>query len=69
MALVDILEQIFHRLNAAALLNINVEVESTYEIRVIRDNPSIVQHVTSNHLLTTIITLPVHWVRILALRR
>jgi hypothetical protein len=60
MALVDILEQIFHRLNAAARLNINVEVESTYEIRVVRENPSIVHHVTLNHLLTTIITPPVH---------
>jgi hypothetical protein len=69
MALVDILEQIFHKLNAAARLNINVAVESTYEVQVVQDNPSIVQHVTSNHLLTTIITPPVHWVRILALRR
>jgi hypothetical protein len=68
MALVDILEQIFHGLNAAACLNINVAVESTYEIRVVQDNPSIVQHVTSNRLLTTIIAPPVHWVRILALR-
>jgi hypothetical protein len=67
MALVDILEQLFHGHNVAACLNINVAVESTYEIQVVRDNPSIVQHVTSDHLLTTIITPPVHWVRILAL--
>jgi hypothetical protein len=62
MALVDILEQIFHRLNVAACLNIKVAVESTYEIQVVRENPSIVQHVTSNHLLTTIIAPPIHWV-------
>jgi hypothetical protein len=39
-----------------------VAVESTYEIRVVRDNPLIVQHVTSNHLLKTIIVPPIHWV-------
>jgi hypothetical protein len=42
MAFVYVLEQIFNSLDAPTCLDIDVTVEETKEVWVIRDNPSIV---------------------------
>jgi hypothetical protein len=68
MAFVYVLEQIFNSLDAPARLNIDVTVEETKEVRVVRDNPSIVQFAPSNLFFTAIVTTSVNRVRILPLQ-
>jgi hypothetical protein len=60
MAFVYVLEQVFNSLDAPARLNIDVTVEEPKEVRVVRDNPSIVQFVSSNLFLTPIFTTSVN---------
>ena len=67
MPLVYIFEQIFHGLNAPACLNIDVTVEQPQQIRVVRDDPLIVQLVTPDFFLAPVITSPINGIRILAL--
>jgi hypothetical protein len=60
MAFVYVLEQVFNSLDDPACLNIDVTVEETKEVRVVRDNPSIVQFAPSNLFLAPIITTSVN---------
>jgi hypothetical protein len=60
MAFVYEFEKVFDSLDAPASLNIDVTVEEPEEVRVIRDDPSVVQFTTSNLFLTPIITTPIN---------
>jgi hypothetical protein len=67
MAFIDVLEQVFNSLDASTCLNIDVVVEELEEVRIVRDDPSIVQFATSYRLLTPIFTPSVNRIRILPL--
>jgi hypothetical protein len=62
MSLVDVLKQILDCLDAPTCLNIDVAVEQTEEIRVLRHDPSIVKLVAANLFLFTIFTVSVNHV-------
>jgi hypothetical protein len=68
MAFVYTLEQVFNSLDAPTCLDIDVTVEETKEVWVIRDNPSIVQFAPSDLFFTVIVTTSVNRVRILPLQ-
>jgi hypothetical protein len=68
MAFVYVLEQVFNSFDAPTRLNIDVTVEEAKEVRVVRDNLSIVQFTPSNLFLTPIITTSINRVRILPLQ-
>jgi hypothetical protein len=59
MAFVYVLEHVLNSLDAPTRLNIDVTVEEPKEVRVVRDNPSIVQFTSSNLFLTPIVTMSV----------
>jgi hypothetical protein len=67
MAFVYIFEQVFDSFDAPACLNINVTVEEAEEVRIVRDDPSVIQFTTSNRFLTCIITTPINRICILSL--
>jgi len=54
-------------MDAPACLNIDMTVEQPQQIRVVRDNPLIVQLVTPDFFLAPVITSPINGIRILAL--
>jgi hypothetical protein len=60
VAFLYVFEQVFDSLDAPARLNIDVTVEEAEEVRVVRDDPSVVQFTTSCHFLTPIITMPIN---------
>jgi hypothetical protein len=68
MSFVYVLEQVFNSFDAPTRLNIDVTVEEAKEVRVVRDNLSIVQFTPSNLFLTPIITTSINRVRILPLQ-
>jgi hypothetical protein len=68
MTFVYVLEQVFNSLDAPTCLDIDVTVEETKEVWVIRDNPSIVQFAPSDLFFTVIVTTSVDRVRILPLQ-
>ena len=68
MAFVYVFEQVFDSLDAPTRLNIDVAVEETKEVWVIRDNPSIVQFAPSDLFFTVIVTTSVNRVLILPLQ-
>ena len=68
MAFVYVLEQVFNSLDAPTCLNIDVTVEETKEVWVVRDNPSIAQFAPSDLFFTVIVTKSVNRVRILPLQ-
>jgi hypothetical protein len=59
MAFVYVLEQVLNSFDAPTRLNIDVIVEEPKEVRVVRDNPSIVQFTSTNLFLTPISTTSV----------
>ena len=62
MTLVNVLKQILDCLDAPTCLNIDVAVEQTEEIRVVRHNPSIIKLVSTNFFFLVIFTPSVNWV-------
>jgi hypothetical protein len=62
MTLVNVLKQILDCLDAPTCLNIDVAVEKTEEIWVVRHNPSIVKLMATNLFFPTIFTPSVNWI-------
>jgi hypothetical protein len=62
MSLVDVLKLILDCFDAPTCLNIDVVVEQTEEIQVVRHDPSVVKFVAVNLFLLTIFTLSVNQV-------
>ena len=62
MALVYIFVKVLDGLDAGAHLDIYVAVEHPQQIRVVRHNPSVIQHLTAYLSLTTIVPLSINWV-------
>ena len=62
MALVYVLVKVFDGLYAGANLNVDVAIEHPQKVRVIRHNPSIVQQITPDLCLPTIISTKINWV-------
>ena len=62
MSLLDVLKQILDCLDASTCLNIDVVVEQTEEIWVVRHDPSVVKIVSANLFFLAIFTSSVNWV-------
>jgi len=62
MTLVNVLKQILDGLDAPTCLNIDVAIEQTYDVWVVRHDPSIVMVMPMNLFFFTIITPSVNWV-------
>jgi hypothetical protein len=60
MAFIYVLEHVFNSLDAPTCLYIDVAVEETEEVWVIRDNPSIVQFTPSDLFFMFIVTMSVN---------
>jgi hypothetical protein len=62
MTIVNVLKQILDCLDAPTCLNIDVVVEQTEEIWVVRHNPSIVKLMSTNFFFSAIFTPSINWI-------
>jgi hypothetical protein len=62
MTLVNVFKQILDCLDAPTCLNIDVAVEQTEKIRVVRHDPSVVKFVSIDFFFLAIFTPSVNWI-------
>jgi hypothetical protein len=62
MTLVNVLKQILDDLDAPTCLNIDMVIEQTLEVCVVRHDPYVVKVMPTNFFFSTIVMTSINWV-------